>query len=57
MSKQITVSIKDDVAVNLEKKLENLQTLYGSGVTVSRSDYVSDAIKEKLEREPVKVVP
>jgi len=51
MSKNITVTVQDSVFDTLNRRIGKLATTRVPGMNISKSNYVSIAIKEKLLRD------
>jgi hypothetical protein len=51
MSKNITVTVQDSVYDTLKRRIDKLATMRVPGMNISKSNYVSIAIKEKLLRD------
>jgi hypothetical protein len=55
MSKSITITLPNNVFNALDEKMGELEGKKVSGMTVSKSKYVSDAIEKQLRKDGVEI--
>lgn len=55
MSKSITITLPNNVFDALDTKMRGLESGKVSGLTVSKSKYVSDAIEKQLRKDGVEI--
>lgn len=56
MSKSIAITLTNDVYDTLERKMVKLITMQVAGLQVNKSNYVTEAIREKLVRDGEEIV-